>query len=137
MTPLQFARAECSNFEHDGSCKGLLIANDGRITRMKDVPAKCVLSSPKVRCPFFEECVLPLAKRIDTSRADQLTRRKEYEEAEHQYRISTGIMKAATRACPKCGRQLEHRARLCYVCREEAAKASNAQRAKAASPVQS
>lgn len=137
MTPLQFARAECSNFESNGSCKGITIKADGRMVRMKDAPTRCVLGE-RTRCTFFEECVLPLAKRIETSPAAQLVRRKEYEEAEHQYRISTGTMSAATRACPQCGRQLEYRARLCYVCREEAAQLSNAERkAKAGSSVQS
>lgn len=124
MTALQFARLECSNFESDGRCKGLTIADDGRVSRMKNAPAKCTLGTAGVRCQFFEECVAPMASRIEPIRSDLIVRRKEYEEAVREYRLSANVPQAAKRAC-KCGRPLEPYKQLCYVCREATRKEAN------------
>lgn len=51
-TPLQMAKAECANYESDGSCHGVGMRYP-----------KCMLADGK-RCQYFEECVLPLPEPI-------------------------------------------------------------------------
>lgn len=119
MTPLQFAKAECSNYEQsNGSCKGIGIKDDGSLYSFGAKP-QCVLGTKGVRCLFFEECVAPLANRVE-----QPIRAHEYKEAVTEYRITANVPKTVDRSCPGCGRELEPKKRLCYVCRKQARKAS-------------
>jgi len=48
MTPVQFARAECANHQHQGFC----YRAEEDCVLLKQVPE---------RCAYFEKCVLPLA----------------------------------------------------------------------------
>ena len=58
MTPLQFAHAECSNW-NQGACSGARIADD--LSPLPGCPLeKCLLADEK-RCKYFEESVLPMA----------------------------------------------------------------------------
>jgi len=57
MTARQFAREECANAQHDGSCLGVAIEADLSMRRCRPLPA-CLLAEGK-RCSYFEECVAP------------------------------------------------------------------------------
>ncbi len=118
MTPLQFAKAECSNYNQDsGACRGININNDGSMSSFRSKP-KCVLAQSGIRCVFFEECVAPMATKTEISLL-----RHEYSEALTEYRLTSNVPKSVDRTCV-CGRELEPRKRLCYVCRKTARKSS-------------
>ena len=123
MTPLQFARAECANFDATtGACKGIGIKDDGSLFSFGSKPA-CVLNN-RTPCPYFEECVLPMG--IDPVNARNLVRIKERDEARYLYaQFSPTYSKQTGRVCPVCKeRNLEPRRRLCYVCADANRKAS-------------
>ena len=65
MTPLQVAKAECANCDSAGNCAGIGIG-DNLGCYMFRRPGKCWLASDEEgnikRCPYFEECIAPLAK---------------------------------------------------------------------------
>ncbi len=129
MTPLQFAKASCSNWEWNGACAGIGISDDGSLYSFGRKP-KCVLGTTE-RCQFFEECVMPTTENLDTARGQQLA--KEHEQARKLYRLNTGARQLGGqtgRICPQCkDRELEPYRRLCYVCAaENKLKAKNANR---------
>lgn len=130
MTPLQFARAECSNHHEDGSCQGLGIKDDGSIYSFGSKP-KCVVGLDQ-RCQFFEDCVIPIGTELTSARNVQVA--KDRDEARKQYRRDSNAPMATTlnaRACPQCNkRSLEKAKRLCYVCREGNRKQNNRERAR-------
>ncbi len=99
------------------------IRDDGQSYSFGTKP-KCVLSNNGTRCNFFEECVLPMIPKIEPTPIDSVVqgdilrsrnRRETYEEAARQYRMLCNIPQAALRSC-ECGRPLEPRKQLCYVC---------------------
>lgn len=115
MTPHQFARAECANYDQSiGACKGIGIKDDGSLFSFGRKPA-CVLAN-RSPCPYFEECVLPMG--IDPANARNLVRIKERDGARYLYaQFSPTYSKHTGRICPACNeRNLEPRRRLCYVC---------------------
>ena len=133
MTPLQFAKEECSNYEATGACAGIGIRNDGSLYSFGR-KARCVLSE-KRRCGFFEECVLPAMQ--DTSTLVGQQRAKEHAEAVKIYawygnqQLPESLKSSSGRVCPSCRkRELEPGKQLCYVCREERDKQSNRDRAR-------
>jgi len=76
MTPLQFAKDECANFdEPTGGCKGIGIHDDGSLFCFDSKPS-CVLLDRKARCAYFEKCVLPM--HFDDSSAAGLVRAKSH-----------------------------------------------------------
>lgn len=75
MRPVSMARNECCNFSTDGSCDGVNIQDDLRLTLMSTAGKPCLLSKEK-RCRYFEECVLAM---VDWTR--DLKKRVEFEEA--------------------------------------------------------
>ena len=86
MTPLQLARAECANHEHDGSCLGAHIGDKGLIGHCSPKP-RCVLSAGE-RCAYFEECIAPMAAIVKEPR-----RAKAIHAAVHSYRMAhTGVV---------------------------------------------
>lgn len=94
MTPLQFAKTECSNYDPSGSCKGLGIKDDGSLYSFGTKP-KCLLAcSPIQRCSFFEQTVAPTAhqRRPPYIRANTELRHKESAEAVKLYRMETGAI---------------------------------------------
>lgn len=125
MTPLQFAREECANFEHDGSCKGIGIRNDGSLYSFGKSP-QCVLKDRQKTCQYFEECVLPMG--LDTTTASGMARAKEREEAMRIYANNApAIARYSGRLCPDCQeRELEAGHRFCYVCADARRKATQA-----------
>lgn len=111
MTALQIAYAECANWRGDGKgCLGAIIDDDLQIRRCYP-SARCVLSEPGKRCPYFEECVAPMASSIEDA-----TRRAEFEAAIRDYRLAAELPCADERPCPVCGRAMEPRQRFCEVC---------------------
>lgn len=132
MTPLQFAKAECANYEADGACAGLGIRDDGSPYSFGRKP-KCVLSLGQP-CRYFEECILPM--HTDTSKQEGMNLAKSREEATQIYRkgVQGGILKPKARLCPRCKyRELVPRHRVCYVCADKAKKEANRNRHKPAS----
>jgi hypothetical protein len=124
MTPLQFAKAECANLEHDnGGCKGIGIRDDGSSFSFGRKPA-CLLVN-KARCQYFEECVLPMG--IETSTAAGQVQARHLAEVKRLYAFDTpGFSKKKCRKCQACRRrEVEPRKRLCYVCAEASRKESN------------
>jgi hypothetical protein len=98
MTALQIAYARCANWRKDGKgCLGAIIDDDLQI-RCCYPRAKCVLSEPGKRCPYFEECVAPMAPSIDNPRV-----RAEFEAAVRDYRLAAELPCAEERPCPMCG----------------------------------
>lgn len=114
MTSLQFAKRECANFEHDGSCKGIGIKDDGSLYSFGKKPA-CVLGR-RIPCPYFEECVLPMG--IETGTASGMVRARDRDQARHEYaRFSPTFSKQKGRRCQVCKRrEVEKHKRFCYVC---------------------
>jgi hypothetical protein len=123
-TPLQFAKEQCANFEHDGSCKGIGIKDDGSLYSFGKKPA-CVLIDRKARCQYFEECVLPMG--IDPCNARNVIRAQERQEALKLYsKNSPKLASGSGKLCPECRmRELDRGHRFCYVCAEKRRKASN------------
>ena len=119
MTPHQFARGECANFEAaTGSCKGIGIHEDGRLFSF-GAKSQCVLSDRKARCAYFEECVLPM--RFDDPSLVGQVRAKGHQEAVNLYSAWTQGRKPRKHPiCPHCRkREIEPPKRFCYQCAEE------------------
>lgn len=115
MTPLQFAKAECANFDLDGSCKGIGIRNDGSLYSFGRQPT-CRLKQSSEPCQYFEECVLPMG--FDTTSAVGLAKAKEREQALREYAVNAPLLaRQSGRLCPDCReRELEPGHRFCYAC---------------------
>jgi hypothetical protein len=120
MTALQIAYSHCANWRKDGKgCLGAMIDDDLQ-TRRCYPRARCVLSEPGKRCPYFEECVAPMAPSIDNPKV-----RSDFEAAIRDYRLAAEMPCADERPCPMCGRAMEPRQRFCEVCAAGRRKASN------------
>lgn len=117
MTPLQFAREQCANYEHDGSCKGIGIRDDGSLYMFGKKPA-CVLAQ-RVPCAYFEQCVLPMG--IELSNARNVQREKDRIEAKDLYaRFAPNYSKGTDRKCKECNqRPVAPRHSLCSICAKE------------------
>lgn len=115
MTPLQFAKEECANFEESGSCKGIGIRRDGSLYSFGKRPS-CLLKEKEERCRYFEECVLPMG--FDTTSAVGMSKAKEREEALRLYSSNAPrLARESGRVCPECQqRELDKGHRFCYVC---------------------
>jgi hypothetical protein len=62
MTPLQVAKEECANCDSAGNCAGIGIADDLSLYRFRP-PGKCYLAEEPIKpCPYFEQCLAPLAQ---------------------------------------------------------------------------
>lgn len=122
MTPLQFAREQCANFENGGSCAGIGIREDGSLY-MFGKKAVCLLSN-KDRCQYFEECVLPVHPYMQSSQGQVFA--KHLAEARRMYsRMVPGFNRNPGRKCIACKRrEVEAYKRLCYECAEKRKKAS-------------
>lgn len=111
MTALQIAYAHCANWRKDGKgCLGAMIDDDLQIRRCYP-RARCVLSEPGKRCPYFEECVAPMAPSIDNPKV-----RAEFEAAVRAYRLAAELPCADERPCPMCGQAIGSRRRFCDQC---------------------
>jgi hypothetical protein len=125
MSPLQAAKEHCANYDN-GACQGIYYNHALSIDRSRYHPLpRCVLSEPGQRCPYFEECILPLEipreTRASTKRANALA------SAIRQYRRTTAIESGRTikRMCLECHRhELEPGKRLCAICAKESVRES-------------
>jgi hypothetical protein len=125
MTPLQFAKAQCANFDKvTGACKGIGIHHDGSLSSFGGKPA-CVLADRTARCAYFEECVLPM--HFDRSTAAGMIHAESHQEAVNAYAAGTqGTRKAKHPICPHCRkREIEPPKRFCYQCAVDRKKASD------------
>jgi hypothetical protein len=125
ITPHQFARAECANFDQtSGACKGIGIKEDGSLFSFGSKPA-CVLNDRKARCAYFEQCVLPT--RFDDPSQSGQVRAKSHQEAVNLYTAgTTGEAKSKRPICPHCRkREIEPPKRFCYQCAEDRKQASH------------
>ncbi len=111
MTPLQFAREFCANFQSDGSCLGAWIADNGSI-QLSRPQSRCVLPA---RCRYFEECVVPNAEPVEGPQSVKLRA------AVREYaRVLPPELRMATESTPRyceCGALLARRKRYCPACR--------------------
>jgi len=82
MTPRQIAKEHCANYQSDGSCLGVHYNDDLKISHVAPLP-RCLLADPIRRCPYFEECVMPM-KLEHPSRLVQNRMRDEFEEGVNQ-----------------------------------------------------
>ena len=118
MTPTQFAKEECANHQPDGSCLGIMINADLSTTQARPLP-KCLLAEGK-RCPYFEQCVAPMADMAsDPRRAAAL------QAAVAEYRQATNQKAPANRSCPDCGAALQKGKQRCPKCAAFRRRAAN------------
>lgn len=113
MSPLQIATAHCANHQPNGSCLGVMFGDDLRIICCRPKP-KCLLTTRGVRCRYFEECLVPMARAIA-----QENYRLDFEDGIRQYQAATapGEPFKLTRRCPDCGVELDDpKQRLCGKC---------------------
>lgn len=109
MTPLQFIRDECANHQPDNSCLGAVIDPDLSIRRLRPLP-RCLVAEGK-RCPYFEECVAPMADMVTDPR-----RSAALQDAVAEYRQVTNQKAPRARPCPDCGGPLQKGRQLCPTC---------------------
>jgi len=105
------ARAECANFQNDGTCIG--VGFDRMCWPAACEGEPCVVGKPGERCGYFEVVVLPLAKRASL-------KAHEYPGAARDYYRLIGRDAAPVltlRKCPECGDPLPIRKRFCDRCR--------------------
>lgn len=117
MTPLELARAECANYERGGTCLGVMLGADGRITSCTP-RASCLLAESK-RSVYFEECVAGMHHVVTDPR-----RAVEMQAAVREYRKQTKQGEEIPRECPDCGRPAFGRKRYCPVCSDKRRKAT-------------
>jgi hypothetical protein len=89
MSPNQIAKAHCANFQSDGSCIGVHYNDDLTIKSINPLP-KCLLAESGVRCPYFEECVMP--QKLDDP---------EFQAGIQRYKLAVKLP-AMTRICRVC-----------------------------------
>lgn len=113
MTPLQFAREWCANWQPGGSCLGVNIHDD--LTQRISTPRpKCICG--EARCEYFEQCVIPTAKKLEIP-----YQAKAAQEAVYLYLRQTKAL-LATRRCKGCKRPIVGtNARFCPVCAHQRA----------------
>lgn len=130
MTPLQFAKEQCANYERDGSCAGIWIHDDGRLSMFGRKP-KCVVAAGE-KCKYFEETVLPMD--IEPCNAVNVIRRKEQQEAVSLYYTSAPqSSRESGRLCPRCGkREFTPPKRMCENCAKASVRESKRNYAKGA-----
>jgi len=118
MTPIQFVKLECANYQVDGCCLGVRF--DEYLRHRGFTPRKECLVARRRRCIYFEECVAPMQHVVT-----EPVRAKAIQEAVAEYRQITNQKAAGYRACPVCGEPLQTRKRLCPMCASKAKRQSN------------
>lgn len=117
MTPLQFVVAECSNHQPDGSCLGMMINDDLSITRGHALP-RCLIADGQ-RCPYFEQCVAPMADTVTEPRHSRSIKEAVMAyQMQHKDGVTTG------RLCPQCGLPIDARQRMCRECADKRRKST-------------
>jgi hypothetical protein len=109
MTPLRAAKAQCDNYQPDGSCLGIASRGDLSMYRFRKEGLPCHLCSGE-RCSYFEEIIVPM-------RLERPVEAKSLASAVSAYQRQHRLQ-ALLRFCPKCGETpLQARERLCADCR--------------------
>ncbi|MCX7007341.1 MAG: hypothetical protein NTY53_08850 [Kiritimatiellaeota bacterium] len=117
MTPLQFVKAKCANHQASGSCLGAMYDEQLRITRCVPKP-RCLIADGK-RCPYFEECVMPMAEIVTDAK-----RVAELHAAVMEYRRMT-LTVEKTKPCRLCQQPRQPGKSFCPTCAERQRKTSN------------
>ena len=123
MTPLQAAKAQCPNYQADGSCLGIYYNDDLSVDRSRYLPYPRCLLAEGLPCPYFEECVMPYRpdRRAWPKQAAAL------DKAMHAYRTRIqGVqvaIKRLCRACRKC--EVTGVKRFCQTCAEKRERAGD------------
>ena len=108
MTPLQVAKAECANCDSAGNCAGVGIRDDGSLYRFRREGEKCWLAPGPdgaiARCPYFEECVAPLAKKRAQAASTQEQQHAAASLADGVRAYEGAVMPALTIKYAKCKR---------------------------------
>jgi|SRR4029077_13374856 len=122
MTALQTAKSECSNCDNAGNCAGIGIADDLSVYRFRQ-PGKCWLG-PDERgeinsCRYFEECIVPLARKRAQAASTQEQQRAAASLSEGVREYEIAVMPVATvkyAKCKRCQRRVIAPKRLCERC---------------------
>lgn len=126
MTPKQFATQQCANYDQN-ECLGIGIADNGSLYRLWP-PRPCDVD--KKRCPYFEECVLPMA---NTEHPDAPKFREAAKLYAHDVVMRSSptkgrprfkLSKHGDRQCRECGSAVGPRKQLCPDCAKKHRKAS-------------
>ncbi len=117
MTPLQFAKIECANHQADGSCLGATFDEQLRPTGCRPKP-HCLIADGK-RCPYFEDCVMPMVEIVTDAK-----RVAELHAAVLEYRRMTQTVEK-TKPCRLCQQPRQPGKSFCPTCAERQRKASN------------
>src|SRR5439155_19984721 len=89
---------------------------------------RCWLCDPIHRCPYFEQCVIPMG-RSDWPGLKTAEEHKQFDEGILAYRRAVLILDASKRPCPLCkARHLEKRKRYCYECADRIRRENDAAR---------
>jgi hypothetical protein len=119
VTPLQVAKAECANCDSAGHCSGVGIADDLSCYMFRR-PGKCYLAEqPTRRCVYFEQCVVPLAKKRAQAAFTQEQQRAAASLAEGVHAYEMAVMSVPTvkyAKCKSCHRRVNAPKRLCGKC---------------------
>ncbi len=117
MTPLQFVKAECANHQTDGSCLGATFDAQLRHTGCQP-KLRCLIAEGK-GCPYFEECVMPMAQIVTDAK-----RVAELHEAVLEYRRMTQTAQP-TKPCRLCQQPRLPGKSFCPACAQRQRQASN------------
>jgi hypothetical protein len=122
MTALQVAKSECSNCDSAGNCAGIGIADDLSLYRFWQ-PGKCWLGPDergKIKsCRYFEECIVPLARKRAQAASTHEQQRAAASLAEGVREYEIAVMPVATvkyAKCKGCHRRVIAPKRLCERC---------------------
>jgi hypothetical protein len=106
MTALQVAKQECANCDSAGNCSGIGIRDDGSLYLFRREGEKCWLAPGPdgaiARCPYFEECVAPLAKARARNAATQEQKRAVASLVEGLQAYEAAVLPVATAKYAKC-----------------------------------
>ena len=123
MTPLQVAKQECANYEGAGTCVGVGIRDDGSLYRFRREGGKCWLAPGPdgaiARCPYFEECIAPLAKARARNAATEEQKRAAARLVEGVQAYEAAVLPVPTAKyakCKGCQRDVIAPKRLCEQC---------------------
>jgi hypothetical protein len=123
MTALQVAKQECANCDSAGNCAGIGIRDDGSLYRFRREREKCWLAPGPdgaiARCPYFEQCVAPLAKAREREAKTQEQKRaaERLVKGVHAYEMAVMSVPTAKYAkCKGCNRRVYPPKRLCGKC---------------------
>lgn len=122
MTALQTAKSECSNCDSACNCAGIGIGADLSLYRFRQ-PGKCWLvpdEQGKIKsCRYFEECVVPLAKKRAEAASTQEQQRAAASLSDGVREYEMAVMPVATvkyAKCKGCHRRVIPPKRLCERC---------------------